>query len=279
MLTEFGLTSPDLSNQVHRHAPPLSLRAIALSDVGQVRPHNEDYVLMDGPRGLFVLADGMGGYNAGEVASRVACEQVMRFLQQQPASEQSEQASPTVLAWAWRQRLEQAVDRANISVLELSQANADYEGMGTTIVVAVVIGDALWVAHVGDSRAYRWRAGHLLQLTRDHSLLQEQVDLGLITAEQARLSLRRNLVTRAVGIDPLLDTEVHCHEFAPGDVVLLCSDGLTDMLHDPEIAALMLQHRHDLDTLAHALVDAANERGGRDNISVLLIERSSSEAS
>lgn len=269
------MSSNGVDEQLDGCAGKPSLRALALSDVGLVRPHNEDYVLMDCARGLFVLADGMGGYNAGEVASRVACEQVMSALQQSDGADAPEPSSPTALASALRQRLERAIDRANMAVLELAQSEPAYEGMGTTLVVAAVTGDALWLAHVGDSRAYRLRAGQLLQLTRDHSLLQEQIDLGLITIEQARLSLRRNLVTRAVGIDPLLDSEVHCHEFAPGDLVFLCSDGLTDMLRDADIAAIVIQHRDDLDALAHALVNAANDRGGRDNVSVLLIERGS----
>jgi protein phosphatase len=147
---------------------------------------------------------------------------------------------------------------------------AEYAGMGTTLVVAVYRGDKLWLGHIGDSRAYRFRNGHLEQLTRDHSLLQEQIDAGLITAEQAAYSMHKNLVTRAVGVDELVELEIHDYPVEPGDVLLMCSDGLSDMLSDEQITQLL----RTSDSLASAgtmLVQAANAAGGRDNIAVVLV--------
>ena len=142
--------------------------------------------------------------------------------------------------------------------------------MGTTLVVAVFRGTRLLLGHIGDSRAYRWREGRLIQLTRDHSLLQEQIDAGLISPEQAALSLNKNLVTRAVGVEDIVLLETHQHGVSPDDWILMCSDGLSDMLDDESIAEVLMSHNQVADA-AHALVEAANEAGGRDNIAVILV--------
>jgi protein phosphatase len=150
--------------------------------------------------------------------------------------------------------------------------------MGTTLVVAAFRDMRLLVGHVGDSRAYRLRAGRLQQITRDHSLLQEQIDAGLITPEQAAFSANKNLVTRAIGVEDTVLLETHLHEVQPGDVILMCSDGLSDMLDDASISQVLQMHE-SLPTAAHALVEAANDAGGKDNISVILVRASGGAAS
>jgi protein phosphatase len=162
------------------------------------------------------------------------------------------------------------VENANAVVFQAAHAEARYAGMGTTIILAVFRGQRALIGHVGDSRAYRMRDGTLTQLTRDHSLLQEQIDAGLITPEQASLSIHKNLVTRAVGVEDNVLLETNPHDVVGNDIYLLCSDGLSDMLDDPSIARFLHQSI-DLPTMAQQLVDAANEAGGRDNISVVLI--------
>ena len=243
------------------------LACSALTDTGKVRPHNEDYVTVRPEYGLLILADGMGGYQAGEVASRLSCEKVEATLV--PLFEAMlPEPGPASPLRIW---LHKAIDTANLGVFELAESDPSLNGMGTTLVVAVLRGRELWLAHVGDSRAYLWTASSgLRQLTRDHSLLQEQLDLGLITPEQARVSIHRNLVTRAVGIDPLVEPDVARHVLDAGAVVLLCSDGLTDMLTDDDIAAVLARAPEDLNAAARDLIDQANARGGRDNISVVL---------
>jgi protein phosphatase len=162
------------------------------------------------------------------------------------------------------------VDNANRAIFNAAHANPQYAGMGTTLVVACFREGRVLVGHVGDSRCYRLRAGHLQQITRDHSLLQEQIDAGLITPEQAAFSSNKNLVTRAVGVEDSVLLEAHLHDVQPGDLFLMCSDGLSDMLDDDTIAQLLLAH-DSLEPLAQALVTAANDAGGKDNISVILM--------
>ena len=162
------------------------------------------------------------------------------------------------------------VDNANRAIFNASNSNPQYAGMGTTLVVAVFRENRLLLGHVGDSRCYRQRAGRLMQITHDHSLLQEQIDSGLMTAEQAAFSANKNLVTRAVGVEDTVLLETHLHDVLPGDIYLLCSDGLSDMLEDATIGQL-LQSCELLPEAANALVDAANEAGGKDNISLILV--------
>jgi protein phosphatase len=241
------------------------LEFFSVTDTGRARRNNEDAVALDEAGRIAVLADGMGGYNAGEVASQMASERVRTELVERlrPLG-----ASPgeTELKSA----MLDAVENANRAVYDAAMSTAEYAGMGTTLVVAVYRGEKLWLGHIGDSRAYRFRNGHLEQLTRDHSLLQEQIDAGLITAEQAAYSMHKNLVTRAVGVDELVELEIHDYPVEPGDVLLMCSDGLSDMLSDDQIAQLLRTN----DSLAGAgamLIQAANAAGGRDNIAVVLV--------
>jgi protein phosphatase len=242
----------------------LSIELHAAVDTGRARTNNEDAVALDADVGLAVLADGMGGYNAGEVASSMATgfirNELGRWLR-----EASSQASDAEV----RRAMDICVDNANRAIFNAANANPQYAGMGTTLVLAVFRGERLLLGHVGDSRAYRLRAGRLQQITRDHSLLQEQIDAGLITPEQAAFSANKNLVTRAVGVEDTVLLETHQHEALAGDVLLLCSDGLSDMVDDAIISQLLLAH-DALPDAAQALVDAANEAGGKDNISVVL---------
>jgi protein phosphatase len=169
-----------------------------------------------------------------------------------------------------RRAMDICVDNANRAIFNAANSNPQYAGMGTTLVVAVFRDSRLLLGHIGDSRGYRWRGGVLEQITRDHSLLQEQIDAGLITPEQAAVSNNKNLVTRAVGVEDTVLLETHLHQTLPGDWVLMCSDGLSDMLDDDEIAAV-LRGYDSLPAAAEALVQAANDAGGRDNISVILV--------
>jgi PPM family protein phosphatase len=234
-------------------------------DTGRMRTNNEDAVLVDAFTGVAVLADGMGGYNAGEVASHMATTHVAaelgRWLREQP-----EEPEPN----STKRAMESCVDSANRAIFNAAVTNPSYAGMGTTLVTAVFNSRQLVLGHVGDSRCYRLRGGQLQQITRDHSLLQEQLDAGLITPAQALYATHKNLVTRAVGVEDTVMVDIHVHPIQPGDLYLLCSDGLTDMLDDNEISFLM-QGQTSLEAASLALIDAANQAGGRDNISVILV--------
>lgn len=236
----------------------------AALDRGRTRRNNEDAVAIDVEAGVAVLADGMGGHNAGEVASSLVCDIVRQDLARWRRA-WPHTSSPT----AALQAMVRCVGHANQAILELAQARPECRGMGTTVVLVLVAGSQLLVGHVGDSRAYRWRDGRLERLTRDHSLLQERIDAGLMTAEEAAASRRRHIVTRAVGVEAEVQLEVQAVDAHPGDIVLLCSDGLTDMLSDTEIAAVLCIGG-PLEVLCARLVDAANDAGGADNIAVVL---------
>jgi protein phosphatase len=247
-----------------RDATTMSIEFHCATDTGRARNNNEDSVAVEEGTALAVLADGMGGYNAGEVASGMATEFIKTELGRW-LSEASANASDADV----RRAMDICVDNANRAIFNAANSNPQYAGMGTTLVVAVFREGRLLMGHVGDSRGYRLRSGRLVQITHDHSLLQEQIDSGLITPEQAALSANKNLVTRAVGVEDTVLLETHVHDVLPGDTYLLCSDGLSDMLDDDTIARL-LQSSESLSDSAKALIDAANEAGGRDNISVVL---------
>ena len=241
----------------------MTIEFFAALDTGRARTNNEDAVCIDEDAVLAVLADGMGGYNAGEVASHMATSfiraELGRWLREAGGASDSEV----------RRAMDICVDNANRAIFNAANSNPQYAGMGTTLVLAVFRGPRLLVGHVGDSRAYRLRAGRLEQITRDHSLLQEQIDAGLITPEQAAFSANKNLVTRAVGVEDTVLLETHLHAVQPGDVLLLCSDGLSDMLDEAAIVQL-LQTQPSLAAAGAALIEAANDAGGKDNISLIL---------
>jgi protein phosphatase len=238
----------------------------AMTDPGLARDNNEDSLAFDEPTLTAVLADGMGGYNAGEIASGMATAFIKSEL-----SRWLTEAGDGAKAREVRRAMEICVDNANRSIFNSANSNAHYAGMGTTLVVGVFRDDRLVLGHIGDSRCYRLRDGLLNQITKDHSLLQEQMDAGLITPEQAATSSIKNLVTRALGVDESVLLEVNEHAVQAGDLYLMCSDGLSDMINDDAISEIV-SGELPLEQRAKQLIDAANERGGRDNISVLMIE-------
>ena len=236
------------------------------TDPGRSRSNNEDAVAFDELTHLGVLADGMGGYNAGEVASGMATEFIKAELSAW-LSDAGAQADKLQM----RQAIEMSVDNANAAIFDAANTNAHYSGMGTTLVVGVFHGDRLLLGHIGDSRCYRLRGDTLTQITRDHSLLQEQLDAGLLTPEEAALSPHRNLVTRALGVEEGVILELNEHLLEPEDIYLMCSDGLSDMMNDAQIADTLRQ-REALSVMANHLIARANDNGGRDNIAVLLTQ-------
>lgn len=242
----------------------MTLEFFSATDVGRARDNNEDSVALDEAVGLAVLADGMGGYNAGEVASQM----LTSFIHAELGRWLKESGS-TAPAGDVRRAMDICVDNANRAIFNAANTNPRYAGMGTTLVLGVFRDEGLLLGHVGDSRAYRLRGNQLTQITRDHSLLQEQLDAGLLTPEEAAYSSNKNLVTRAVGVEDTVMLEQHLHEVQPGDLYLFCSDGLSDMLDDGTIGQLLINHP-SLSEAARALIDAANDMGGRDNIAIVL---------
>lgn len=248
-----------------------SLLIVTRSDAGMVRTHNEDAVFVSAASGLAILADGMGGYNAGEVAAGMATSLLGADLDQAFSSLPSCRKDAGDDSDA-HSILQAAVSRANTAIYEAAQSQPQYAGMGTTLVMARFYDNSVSVAHIGDSRAYRFRGHRLEQLTKDHSLLQEQIDSGMITLDEARLSQNRNLVTRALGVDPMVQAEIGDFDTLPGDIYMLCSDGLNDMVDDGEIAQTLGSHAHDPEQASIQLVQKANDHGGRDNVSVILVK-------
>ena len=242
------------------------------SHPGMVRTHNEDSVFVDAGAGLAVLADGMGGYNAGEVASGIAVNVISNGLLPELRSDReiSKVDVTTGLTHA-ALLLQQQIAAANKSIYEAAQARPECAGMGTTLVSAVFCGNRVSIGHVGDSRCYRLRAEKFEQLTHDHSLLQEQIDSGVLTPEQAKYSLNKNLVTRALGIEAIVPADIAEYRVEAEDIYLLCSDGLTDMVDPEAVHAIVEEKRGELVGAAGRLIDLANQNGGRDNISVILL--------
>lgn len=233
-----------------------------LSHVGHVRCRNEDSICIDADNGWLLLADGMGGYQGGDVASALSIRTVLEYLQRSADGAHLE-------ANALADVLCEGLNAANEAIRQAGAANADLSGMGATMVAACVAGEALVCAHVGDSRLYRLRHGELEQLTSDHTVLQAQVDAGLIAPREAMQMPNRGLLTRGLGVAPTVVVDVGMHALADKDRILLCSDGLTDMLDAREIARL-LGATGSVDEVAQGLVDAALAHGGRDNVSVII---------
>jgi serine/threonine protein phosphatase PrpC len=251
-----------------------NLRIVERTDVGQVRDHNEDFIFADAARGIALLADGMGGMNAGEVASsmsvHVVVDELVGFVDgastlQSADIEEDEQPSSEIGF------MQATVEKANSAVFHVSQTQPQCRGMGTTIVATLFQDDKVVVGHIGDSRLYRFCNGELDQITKDHSFVQELIDKGLYTKEEARSSSQKNVVTRAVGIAPTVEVEVNVHDVLPDDLYLLCSDGLTDLVPDKDIRRSIDLFGNDLAGMADHLVEIANASGGKDNISIILI--------
>ena len=233
-----------------------ALTAAGITDRGRMRRANEDYFVMRPEAGAFIVCDGMGGAAAGETASHLAADTAAAALAK---------ARPGSAA------IREAVRLANSAVYERAQQDRRLEGMGTTLVALSLAGKTAWVGHVGDSRCYRWRAGTLQRLTQDHSLVEEQIRIGRMTREQARRSPMQNVITRAVGTRAEVVADVQEFKLQRDDLFLIASDGLTRELTDTAIAAILETAASDLQAACAALVAAANDAGGRDNITCVLV--------
>ena len=250
----------------------LHFKAWGRTDVGRKRPHNEDSIAVDESLGLFAVADGMGGHAAGEVASRTAVETLREFIALTSADRD--------FTWPFGQDqryglteniLLTGVQLANRQICQMACENRDYTGMGTTLAVLYAAQDTLHICHVGDSRVYRFHGGGLEQMTMDHSWVNEQLQRNIITEDEARNHRWRNVITRALGNRPELEIDLKSFDPSPGDLFTLCSDGLTGMLRDEEITSILSQYGDDLEGACDALIEAGNEAGGMDNISVILV--------
>lgn len=248
-----------------------ALAVAACTDAGMIRAHNEDSVTVDAALGLAVLADGMGGYNAGEVASGMATAVIASEAREALASVRPYEHDTERGASLAARMLREYIVKANLVIYDASQSQPQYAGMGTTLVACLFYDNRVMAAHLGDSRLYRLRGGELAQLTRDHSLLQEQIDAGLLTREQAKNAQHKNLVTRALGIELTAEPELGEYETRRGDIYLLCSDGLSDMVSDEDIELALQALGANLKLAAEQLVQMANDNGGRDNVSVILV--------
>ena len=249
-----------------------ALEIVVKTDSGRVRGHNEDAVFANPNLGIVILADGMGGYNAGEVASGMATTVLASELESAFATTPPhalDRGSGKSYAHAC---LRDKIASTNLAIHAASESQMQFAGMGTTLVAALFHDNQVTVAHVGDSRLYRLRGDELSVVTRDHSLLQEQIDSGLISREDARYSQNRNLVTRALGVDPAVEAEINDYPVLPGDIYLLCSDGLNDMVEDEEIQLTLQTLSVNLELAATQLIEMANDNGGRDNVSVILVK-------
>lgn len=249
-----------------------ALQIVSQTHAGMVRSHNEDSVAYDALYGLVVLADGMGGYNAGEVASgiavSVAMTEIVQHLQSGSPTERDVETGDECGVVLLRDNIR----KANASIYFAAHSQPQYTGMGTTIVSGLFYDNRVAVGHVGDSRMYRLRGETLTLMTRDHSFLQEQIDCGVISAEDARFSRNKNLVTRAVGIEVDVLPEIHVHDVLMNDLYLLCSDGLNDMVEDEDIQSVLYAMQGNLPLAVEQLIQMANDEGGRDNISIILVK-------
>ncbi len=247
------------------------LEIVNQSDVGLRRPHNEDSTITDGRCGLVILADGMGGYKAGEVASALAVTNIMHGITSRLKNIKSGEIDEATGFCNESLLIRDTVTQANSVIYNTAEADPQCKGMGTTIVLGLFHNNILSIAHVGDSRLYRLRNNELQQITKDHSLIQELIDRGLFTPEEAHANTPKNLVTRAMGIEADVDVDVVEEAVLPGDIYLLCSDGLNDMVKDEEIHLTLSKYSANLVQTADKLVEFANKRGGKDNTSIILV--------
>ncbi len=246
------------------------ISSVALSDTGKVREHNEDAIAAEAEIGLFVLADGMGGYNAGEVASGSAVKTIMNLVRDALAREDLAASDPETGLSRPSIILRDAIHRANNIIYHTSRTQPQCEGMGTTVVACLFHDNRISIAHVGDSRLYRLRDNRFEQLTLDHSLLQELVDRGFYSQQEAQRASNKNYVTRALGVEETVQVEINEEPVHPRDHYVLCSDGLSDMLEDDDIHLTINTFSDNLDMVAKQLIQLSNDNGGRDNISVIM---------
>jgi len=250
----------------------MNFRAFGLTDIGRKRKHNEDSFVIDISEGLFVVADGMGGHAAGEVAAKIAVDTIEEFIAD--TSQKMESTWPFQYNHQWRfnsNRLAVAVEKANERVISAVAKQPALKGMGTTLVGGILNGSGMSLAHVGDSRAYRRRSGELRRLTDDHSWVHEQIVTGILTEEEAKSHPLKNVVTRALGGGPTVLPELQEYDLQEGDQYLFCSDGLTTMLSDDEISRV-LAAGGDPETICRDLIERANDKGGLDNITAIIVE-------
>jgi serine/threonine protein phosphatase PrpC len=249
----------------------MDVKAYGLTHVGRQRQHNEDAFLVENDARLFLVADGMGGHAAGEIASRIAVDSISEFILH---TKEDDGTWPHAYDEHYRRstnRLMAALRMANTRVLEAMRKDARLRGMGTTVVAALADEETLSVAHVGDSRAYLIRGGQLSRITNDHSWVFEQVQAGMLTEAEAEKHPLRNVITRALGGALQVTPDASEIDARPGDVVLLCSDGLTGMVPEGEILRIVTASENDLEQACRLLIDAANERGGLDNVTAVLV--------
>jgi protein phosphatase len=245
---------------------------VEMTDVGRVREHNEDDIGSDPDIGLWVLADGMGGYNAGEVASGIAVKTTLEMVTAACKLGNRADIEPETGLMRQTISLRDAIMRANKIINQTAQSQPQCEGMGTTLVACLFFDNKISIAHVGDSRLYRMRDNRFEQITMDHSLLQELVDRGYYSQEEAQRSTNRNYVTRALGVEAQVDVEVQEVEVRRGDYFLLCSDGLPDMVDDEDIHLTINTFSTNVETIGEQLIKLANDNGGRDNVSIVIVK-------
>ena len=247
------------------------LAHVECTDVGKVRDHNEDTIGAQPDIGLWVLADGMGGYNAGEVASGIAVKTIVDMVTEACKREKRGDIESSTGYMRQTIVLRDAIHRANKVINQTAQTQPQCEGMGTTLVASLFYDNRVTIAHVGDSRMYRLRGNRFEQITMDHSLLQELVDRGFYSQEEAQRSTNRNYVTRALGVEANVEVEVQEIEVQKGDYFLMCSDGLPDMVEDEDIHLTISTFANDVRTVGEQLIKLTNDNGGRDNVSVILV--------
>ncbi len=260
-----GIARPqntDIDRNIIEANPLDENRIFGLTDMGKIRDNNEDFFVINPEIGIYIVADGMGGHNAGEVASEEACKIVLSYFKNH-LNEIKFVDGKDLEDTFWT-----AMQKANTMVLSMARENTQYRGMGTTLIVALIHEEYLYVSHVGDVRAYLWHQGNLDQLTEDHSVVWQLVKAGEITKEEARLSNMKNQITQAVGIGPTIVPSFENWTFEQGDKLMLCSDGLWDMLADKQIADIMGSGKTAKE-ITENLVIKANEAGGHDNITVI----------
>jgi len=246
--------------------------AAAKTDVGQKRQGNEDRFCVDPALGLYVVADGMGGHAAGEVASRLAVETIQEWMEKYLSGADAAIVGPAAAAGSAEANfLLSSIRLANRIIFDSAKDRREYTGMGTTVVAVLAKGDRFVLANVGDSRIYRIRRDQIVQVSRDHSFVQQQVDNGMMSPVEAHQSQYRHMITRALGLKESVEVDLTEEPAHPGDVLVLCSDGLSDLLDDEEILAAVQNQGEDLDRACQALVERANAKGGDDNITVLVI--------
>lgn len=243
-----------------------------LSDTGRKRKQNEDSYFIDPSTNLFVVADGMGGHAAGEVASRIAVNAIRDFIQEANQNENGENDSGDPPKLGAAENLMAAIQLANDRILRDMEENLKHLGMGTTVVALWMVNNRAFIGHVGDSRAYLVRNGKIRQLTSDHTLVNEQVRRGILTSSEARQHPSRNILTRAVGSHGQVVVDINEEDLQNDDYLLLCSDGLYSMVEDPRILKIVTQNFSNPGKASESLIQAANEQGGEDNITVILLK-------